>query len=99
MQADMPVGSGGSTCSPFHNVHSFPIVARALQRHIETQIKDCGDALQETWFSVYLNLALNNRSREGWGGWRGQEAREGGRTGSKWMAERMKTSLPKQGFF
>lgn len=23
MQADMPVGSGGSTCSPFHNVHSF----------------------------------------------------------------------------
>lgn len=36
MQADMPVGSGGSTCSPFHNVHSFHTVATALHTQ-ETQ--------------------------------------------------------------
>lgn len=42
MQADVPVGSGGSTCSPFPNVHSFHTVATALhykdtQKHAQTK--------------------------------------------------------------
>lgn len=68
MQPDMPVGSGVSTCSPFHNVHSFHTVARALhtqETHRNTH-NDGGDALRESRFSAYLNIALNNRSREGW---------------------------------
>lgn len=46
MQADMPVGSGGSTCSPFHNVHSFHTVATALHykdtlKHTQTRPRRC----------------------------------------------------------
>lgn len=35
MQADMPVNSSGSTCSPFHNIHSFH-TATALHKKKHT---------------------------------------------------------------
>lgn len=35
--------------------------------HRNTHNEDGSDALRESQFSAYLNIALNNRSREGWG--------------------------------
>lgn len=77
MQADVPVGSGGSTCSPSHDVHSFSYCSYGLtlQRRMETN-KAAAMHSESRRFAAYLNIALNNRSRGGWGGWRGQEARE-----------------------
>lgn len=83
MQADMPVGSSGSTCSTLHTLLSYCSL-RSQKTHGNTHNTNKMATMHSKSLSAYLNIALNNRFRDGEGRKWGRDEEQGA---NGWLKE------------